>query len=189
MENYLIMKNIFSYLNYEDLIQCQSVSKDFRYYADSILNNNEIMIKLKEETVDYKELNEEFVERNINYVNMNKVSSSIKLSENFIEKYKDKLDWIRISAFQNLSMDFIRKHKYLVDWNCISTYQNLSIEFIKEHKDLVNWRLLIKYDKIPTNQFYSIMYQYREEINRSIELYDLQQIMEIMEPSELFNLL
>lgn len=189
MENYLIMKNIFKYLNYEDLIQCQLVSKDFRFYADRILNNNEIMIKLKEESVDYKKLNEDFVKRNINYVNMNKVSSTVKLSENFMEEYRNKLDWIRLSTFQNLSMNFIRKHKDLVDWNCISKYQDLSVEFIKEHKNFVNWRLLIKYNKIPTNQFYSIMYQYREEIERSFELYNLEQIMKIKEPSELFLLL
>ncbi|KKL60490.1 hypothetical protein LCGC14_2204800 [marine sediment metagenome] len=83
------------------------------------------------------QLSENFIEKNIDKLDLDYICIYQKLSEKFIEKHFDELDRLIINNIcvdQRLSEEFIEKHinkLYLYD---ICERQNVSKKFAKKHK-------------------------------------------------------
>jgi len=61
------------------------------------------------------------------------------------------LDWIEVSKLsmqRNLPIKIIEKFKEKLDWDLISRYHRLTPKFIEKFKDRLNWKIISQFRKL-----------------------------------------
>lgn len=103
---------------------------------------------------------------------------NLKLNDNHIKYYErfpvlgkflyiiNKTDYPEIFLYNLIKLYNLNheRYKYSNIWKIISEMDNISLDFIIIFKDFIDWTTIIKKNKIPSNKFYSMMYQYKNEI-------------------------
>jgi len=109
------------------------------------------------------------------------VCQTYQLSEDFIEKNIEWVDWDSVSCFQKLSEDFIRDYKDLVNWDYISVSQSISEDFAREFKDRVNFKKLSENDYRIESSTLSVEFirEFRDRLSWPHVIYNLYKNNEI----------
>ncbi len=181
-------------INWDIVCRHQELSKDIlfiyfnRFQVRDLIVFQNLPIELIEEYLhlmdvellsEYQCLNEPFIEKNINRINMMKLGENFQFSSQFMIKYKYKLniellcktqtiddhvlrDFISnnlnvcfdtISWRQDLSEDFIREYFMLLDKDDIVSFQKLSEKFMEDMWDHLNIELLSSHQRISYSFF------------------------------------
>ena len=133
-------KDKFDIFTWQNICRYQKLTEDdinrYKYKFDIVCWDNISRYQ-------YKNISEEFIENNINNINM--IILCFKFfSEDFLNKHFNLFDCFdikNICKYQNISEKFIEKHKYKLresDWVTITCYQFLSEEFIEKYYNYFN---------------------------------------------------
>lgn len=115
------------------------------------------------------------------------IFDQIKLNDNNIKYYErfpvlgkflytfNKTDYSEIFLFNLIKLYNLNReiHKLSNIWIKISKVDNISLDFIRIFKDYIDWTTIIRRNKIPSNIFYDIMYQYKNEIQIWYDYYNI----------------
>ena len=82
--------------------------------------------------IKYQIMKEEFIEKNIDDINLKLIIKYQILSDKFIIKLNDELNWDDLSFYQPLSENIIRKFKDKINFKTLLQKQRLSTELKKE---------------------------------------------------------
>ncbi|WP_101773458.1 hypothetical protein [Peptostreptococcus faecalis] len=117
--------------------------------------------------VKEEELEENFIEENIEYLDINLAFKHQNLSDDFIKKYihkvnccelkyikskiseelflsliskmEDEMKTVTLYEVVNLTEPFMRKYESILDWKLLSRTQNMGEKFIYEFEDKIDW--------------------------------------------------
>lgn len=91
---------------------------------------------------------EKFIDKHLNEIDWDDMSTNFTLSEKYVRKYFDYFRVNSLCKFYKFSEEFIREYRDCLDWANISQYQILNQNFIKEMKHYVlipflkdNWNI------------------------------------------------
>lgn len=182
---YINFNNKLNFVLLKMYISIKRIAKSDIEKIISCFHNNRLMNEIINHFIvcGYP-IGEQFLEKYIDNLDFDIISSYLNLSENFMDKYQDKLNWNNLIVYQVLSERFMEKHINKINWNLIgehqrlsekfiekysneinwddvSMYQEFSEEFIEKFQDKVNWELIFKNQKL-SNKFRK---QFRNKIN------------------------
>lgn len=133
-----------------DLVKIINNNHDYakKYKIEEDFIERNISYLNMESICQYQDLSIEFIERNHNFIKFDKLNETIlkKADISFYEKWSDKLNWNYISLIHrdfNLKneIEFVDKFQDKLNWNYIS-YMDLTDEFITKFKNKLNWDVL-----------------------------------------------
>ena len=116
---------------------------------------------LTSENLDNEEFIREFPDNIVWDLISSKMIFNEKYSYKFFEDFKEKLDWDKITQWRNMAEDFIIKFEEDLNWNTLSKCQGLTEYLIHRFHHKINW------DRFSNN--YNIERSFRNEI---LDLYD-----------------
>ena len=113
--------------------------------------------KIKWKVFSYiKKLNEDFIIKYNNHLDLKAISHNHFLSEKIINMYSHKLCWDNLSLKQNFTLKQIKKYQKQINFFCLSYNKNLTIDIIRQYKDKLDWDIITEtfmMDKNFINEF------------------------------------
>lgn len=183
-ETYLLTDKFVDRLNWNALCHFCDFSQDFyerlilskyKYKIDfnALVQNNNITTEFIEKKILFcltekdtniwrcicfnKNLNDDFLKRNIQFIDWVNLCSNTSISESFFEyvlssKFKDEIDWTILSENWGLKQSFFERHIDKVDWSRLCD-QHFTESFFEEYIDKVNWVILCQNENMRESFF------------------------------------
>lgn len=101
-------------------------------------------------------------------IDLTKACSQIDFPEDFINKFIDKIPINKLCRYQKLTIDIIYKYKDILNWKYISLYQNAEVltpKVINDNIDYININDLIKNSNIRLSE--DFLQKYIKKINKN----------------------
>jgi len=113
--------------------------------------------KIKWKVFSYiTKLNNDFIIKYNNYLDLKAISHNHFLSEKIINMYSHKLCWDNLSLKQKFTLKQIKKYQNQINFFCLSYNKNLTIDIIRQYKDKLDWDIITEtfmMDKNFINEF------------------------------------